>query len=332
MTRPRYQDLLRHERTLCRRRRGAWPLHRGDVVPHRESQGVGDQAAAQDRRSVDREPVLGPRLGSPRRRHHSEHVRDDIHRGEHPAIRDDHDPGVVCPDPRRVRRRVRPGRDRHLRHQGHFALRPRARRCGGGERTTVEIQARGGVLPRWSHAHCGARPSQGRRGTARRAALVPGHAGTNRGLARSCLSGRCILDVHRSVLERGNRLRHQSRVGRAHLRRPGNHDHVWEPHRFGRNPLCAVSRSHGSVASGGHVPRGLQRAHLRGAGSAPLLRGLLRHPVDQGRGPRPRAGSGPAARRRLCLSLRFPAARDAPGSGGRSRFSSMSFSAFSCCP
>ena len=171
---PGYRNRPIHERTHRRHRRGVWTVHRGYVAPHGKSQGADDQAAAQERGPVDGEPVFGPRLGNPRGRHHPEHVRDDIHRDEPSAIRADHAPGVARPDPRRVPRPDRPGRDRHLRHQGGFALRARARRRCGGERTLVEFQARGGVVPRRRHAHSRTRPSQGRRGTACRTALVPG--------------------------------------------------------------------------------------------------------------------------------------------------------------
>ena len=261
---------------------------------------------------MDPQPVLRAALGGPCRRHHPEHVRDDLHRGEHSSLRADYDPGSAGPDSWRVRRRIGPGRDRQLRHQGRLALRARFLWRGLGERATVEIQARGGVLPGGRHDHPRSRPSQGRRGATRRAALVPGHARRDREFAGSCLCGRRLPDVHRPVLECGVRLRHQPGDGGRHLRRPSHHDHVWKLHRFGRNPLSAVGQSCGPVASGRHVSGGVQRADLRGARPADLLRDPLRHPVDEGVGSRHRSGPGPAAGPYLRFSLRVPVACDAP--------------------
>ena len=98
----RYRNRPVHERTLRRRCRGAWAVHREDGTPHGESQGDDGQAVAQNRVPVDGKPVLGPRLGSSRGRHHSEHDRDDIHRDGPSAIRADHVPGVARPDPQRA--------------------------------------------------------------------------------------------------------------------------------------------------------------------------------------------------------------------------------------
>ena len=57
-------------------------------------------------------------LGGPCRRHHPEHVRDDLHRGEHSSLRADYDPGSAGPDSwRHAAWRIGPGRHRPLRYQ-----------------------------------------------------------------------------------------------------------------------------------------------------------------------------------------------------------------------
>ena len=257
---------------------------------------------------MDRQPVLGAALGGLYRWHHPEHVRADLHCGEHPSIRTDHDQGSTGPDSRRGHRRLGAGSDRHLRHQGVRALRSLCLRCGIGQRATGEIQTRGGVVFRWRHDHPRSGPSQGSRCTAGRAALVPGHAGRHRGFAGPCIRGRRIPDDHRPILERSVRLRHQSGHRRSHLRRSGHHDHVWQPHRFERDPVSAVGKSHGSIASGLHVHDLVQRAGLRGAGPAAVLRDPIRHSLDEGVGPRRRPGPGPATGARLRPALRAPAA------------------------
>ena len=164
MTAPAAGHGPRNERTFRRGRGRPRTLRRRDVASHRELEDTRHPADAKDRGPEDREPLLGPCLGSPCGRNHPEHVRDDLHRGEHSSLWSHHHPGRACPHPGRVRRRVRARRHRHLRHQGRLALRARHRRCSHRERATVEIPARGGVVPRRSPHHPRSRPSQGRRG------------------------------------------------------------------------------------------------------------------------------------------------------------------------
>ena len=175
--------------------------------------------------------------------------------------------------------------DRHFRHQAGRALRSRSRRRGHGQRETVEIQAHCGVIPRRRHDHPRPGPSQGCRGT--RWLSSPGSRTCWKAPATPwfCLSGRRIPDVHRAVLERGLRLRHQSGGRRSHLRRPDHHAHLRKLSRFERHPLPAVGQSDGAFAPGRHVHGAVQRIDLRGAGSTAVLRNSLRHSPDEGAGP-----------------------------------------------
>ena len=184
----------------------ARPVHRRNVVLDREPQEAREPAAAPERAALDHQPACGAFLGTAGRRHHPEHERIDLHRGEHPAVAADHLEGCARHDPGRRCRRDGPRHDRHLRYQDARALCRRDRGCRGGHREALKISGHRGVIPRRGHGHPRPGACQGGCGAACRRALVPGLDAGNRELNGSCLFRRGPADVHRAVLWRGLRL------------------------------------------------------------------------------------------------------------------------------